>query len=62
MRITNEENDYLLGITLAITLTVGAVLSAILIALVGFFAGLTLTNLIALLLCVSKSSCGHKEC
>lgn len=48
-------------ITLAITLTVGAVLSAILIALVGFFAGLTLTNLIALLLCVSKSSCGHKE-
>lgn len=49
-------------IALAVTLTVGTILSAILIALVGFFAGLTLTNLIALLLCVSKSSCGHKEC
>ena len=49
-------------IALAITLTVGAILSAILIALVGFFAGLTLTNLISLLICVSRSSCGHKEC
>ena len=50
------------AIALTVTLTVGAVLSAILIALVGFFAGLTFTNLMALLLCVSKSSCGHKEC
>ena len=53
----------LLGaISLAVTLTVGAILSTILIALVGFFAALTLTNLIALLFCVSKANCGHKEC
>lgn len=49
-------------IALAVTLTVGAILSAILIALVGFFAALTLTNLIALLICVSKNNCSHKEC
>ncbi len=49
-------------IALAVTLTFGAILSAILIALVGFFTGLTFTNLIALLICVSKSSCGHKDC
>lgn len=53
----------LLGIiALSITLTVGVILSAILIGLLGFFAGLTLTNLVILLLCVSKTSCGHKEC
>lgn len=50
------------AIALAVTLTVGAILSTILIALFGFFVGLTLTNLIALLICVSKSSCGHKDC
>jgi len=49
-------------VSLAVTLTVGAILPTVLIALLGFFAGLTLTNLIALLICVAKSSCGHKEC
>ena len=61
--ITGIAGTILFGtIALTITLTVGAVFSAIIIALVGFFAGLTLTSLITLLYCVSKSTCNYKEC
>ena len=54
---------FLFGIpALVVTLTVGTILSTLLIALVGFFLGLTFVNLIALLLCVSKSCYIQNNC
>ena len=49
-------------IALAVEIEAGFSLPALLIGIVSFFAALVLTNLIALLICMAKNTCGHKEC
>ena len=49
-------------IALAVELEAGFALPAILIGLLSFFAALVLSSLTDLLICLTRSTCGHKEC
>ena len=50
------------AIALTIELTIGTILTTILIGFLGFFSALILINLIVLLICISNNSCKKNEC
>lgn len=44
-----------------VTLVTGSIAFAVLIGLVGFFAALTLSNLVVLLICIAEANCSCKN-